>query len=42
LTGEHGRDVDLFAMHADAPACGDEDVLVVEGVVELRQALIGS
>ena len=42
LTGEHGRDVDFLSVHADASACGDEDVLVVKGIVELRQALIGS
>ena len=32
LTGEHGRDVDFLAMHADAAAGRDEDVAVVEGV----------
>ena len=29
-------------MHADAPACGDDDILVVEGVCHLGQASIGS
>lgn len=36
LTGEYGRDIDLLAVHADAAACGDEDVAVVEGSVRLR------
>ena len=26
LTGEHGRDIDLFPVHADAAAGGDQDV----------------
>ena len=42
LTGEHGRDVDFLAMHADATAGGDEDVAVVQRIGELWQALIGS
>jgi len=29
LTGEHGRDIDLFPMHADTAAGGDEDGTVV-------------
>jgi GNAT superfamily N-acetyltransferase len=41
VTGEHGRDVDFLAVHADAPAGGDQDVTVVEGVRQLGQALIG-
>jgi hypothetical protein len=41
LTGEHGRYVDFFAVHADAAAGGDEGVAVVEGIFQLRQALIG-
>ena len=41
LTGEHGRDIDLFPMHADAAAGGDQDVAVVLGIFEFRQAVIG-
>ena len=42
LSCEHGRDVDLLAMHADAATGGDEDITVMEGIGELRQALIGA
>jgi hypothetical protein len=31
LACQHGRDVNLFAVQADAPAGGDEDVAVMEG-----------
>ena len=34
LPGKHGGDVDLFSVHADSSAGGDEDVLVMEGVAE--------
>ena len=37
---EDGRDVDALAEHADAAAGGDEDVTVVEGIVDVGQALI--
>jgi hypothetical protein len=36
LACEHGGDVDLLAMHADAPAGGDEIGAVMQGVVDLR------
>ena len=39
LTGEHGRDVDLLSMHADAAAGGDEEVAVVEGIGRDRVGL---
>jgi hypothetical protein len=42
LAGEHGRDVDLLAVHADAAAGGDEMLAVVQWVFELGQAGIGS
>ena len=38
VTGEHGGDVDLLAVHADASAGGDQDVAVLEGVLQLGQA----
>src|SRR5687767_5711429 len=38
LAGEDLAQVDLEAVEADAPACGDGDGLVVEGIVELGQA----
>jgi 2-C-methyl-D-erythritol 4-phosphate cytidylyltransferase len=41
LAGQHAGDA-VFAMQADAPAGGDHDVAVVEGVVQLRQAPIGA
>jgi len=37
-TGEHGRDVDLLAMHANAAAGGDDEVAVVPRIGEIRQA----
>jgi len=42
LTGEHSRDVDALAMHADAAAVGDENVAVVQRVCEVGQAGVGS
>ena len=42
LTGEHGRDIDLFPVHADAAAGGDQDIAVVQGIFEFGQAVIGS
>jgi hypothetical protein len=37
LTSEDQAEVDLVVLEADAPAGGDGDGLVVEGVVELGQ-----
>jgi hypothetical protein len=42
LAGEDLAQVDLAGVEADAAAGGDDDGLVVEGVVELGQALIGA
>jgi hypothetical protein len=50
LAGQDGRDVDLFAMHADAAmrphavmrSCGDEDIAIVERVGDLGQAVVGA
>jgi hypothetical protein len=33
LPGEHGRDIDLLPVHADAPAGGDNHLAVVEWYV---------
>jgi hypothetical protein len=40
--GEDLAQVDLAGVKADAIAGGDDDGLVMEGVVELGQALIGA
>jgi hypothetical protein len=40
LMPEHGRDIDLFPVHADAAACGDQDVAVMPGILEFRQPVI--
>jgi hypothetical protein len=37
LTGEHGRGVDAFAVHADAAAGGDDDVAIVRGIGDVAQ-----
>jgi len=43
LTGEHGRDIDALAMHADAAAVGDEGrSRSCSGYVRFGQAGIGS
>ena len=42
LSGEHGGDVDLLSVHADASAAGYDDVLVVERIGEFGQAPIGA
>jgi len=34
LTGEHGRDIDLFSVHADCGRSGDRDVAVIAGIFE--------
>ena len=33
LAGQHGRDVDPFAMQAEATAGGDDDVAIVERII---------
>jgi hypothetical protein len=38
LSGEDDGDIDFLSMQADAVAGGDDDGLVVEGVVELGPA----
>jgi hypothetical protein len=40
LTGQDGRDIDPFTVHADAPAGGDQDVALVRWVVHLWQAAV--
>nr|WP_292176033.1 hypothetical protein [Mesorhizobium sp.] len=42
LAGEDLAEVDLFAIVADAPAGGDGDGLVVERIIEVRQASVGA
>jgi len=42
LAGEDGRDVDFFAVQAEAAAGSDETLAIVEGVFEVGQAAIGA
>ena len=42
LTGEAGAEIDLLAIGADAPACGDGNGPVVEGVIDFGQASVGA
>ena len=42
LAGQHGRDVDPFAMQAEATAGGDDDVAIVERISQFRYALTDS
>ena len=40
LAGKDGAEVNLFAPEADASAVGDDDDLVVEGIVDVGQTAI--
>ena len=42
LTGEDGAEIDFLPIEADAPACCHGDSLVVERIIELRQACVGA
>jgi hypothetical protein len=42
LACEHGGDVDLLAMQADAAAGGDENVAVVERIGQVGQAVLAA
>ena len=42
LTSEDQAEIDLLPIEADAAACGDGDSLVVERVVEVWQAFVGT
>jgi len=42
LTGERLAETDLFAIDAESAAAGDGDGLVVEGIVEVPDAGVGS
>ncbi len=42
LAGEDGAEIDLLAIEADAPACGHGDGPVVEWVVDVGQACVGT
>ena len=38
LSGQDSGDVDFLSVDADTATGGDEDVAVVEGIIEVRQA----
>jgi hypothetical protein len=38
LAGQHGRDVHLLAVQADAAAGGDEDIAIMEGIGDIALA----
>jgi len=40
LTREHGGDVDFFPMHADPAAGGYQDLAIMEGIIDVWQAVI--
>ena len=40
LAGEHLRDIDALAVHADATAGSDQDLAVVQRIAELGQAVV--
>ena len=42
LAGHDGGDVDLLPHHADSAAGCDEGVAVVQGIVDLGQALVAA
>ena len=42
LPGEDCAEIDLFAVQANAPTAGDADGVVVERIIEIGQALIGT
>ena len=42
LAGEDVTEVDLFVAETDAAAMGDDDGLVVEGIVDVGQPVIGA
>ena len=42
LAGEDGAEIDFLPVEADAPACGHGGGPVVERVIELRQASVGT
>ena len=41
LSGQDSGDVDFLPVEANAATGGDEDVAVVEGIIEVRQTLLG-
>jgi len=41
LTGKDLAEIDLASVEADAPASGDGYGLLMEGIVEIRQAFMG-
>ena len=42
LAGKDLAEIDFLASQADAPATGDHDGFVVEGIVDVRQAGVGT
>ncbi|MCC0009758.1 MAG: hypothetical protein H6875_04845 [Hyphomicrobiaceae bacterium] len=42
LTGHEGRDVDFLSMHADAPACCDQHISIMHGIVDFWQAVVAA
>jgi hypothetical protein len=42
LAGQDGRDIDPLAMQAESSAGGDDDVAIMEGIGQFRQAGIGA
>jgi len=42
LSGQDGGDVDFLSVDADTAAGDNEDVAVVEGIIEVRQAAVGA
>jgi hypothetical protein len=42
LAGENGAEVDFLVAEIDAPATGDDDSFVVEGIVDVGQSGIGA
>ena len=42
LAGKDLAETDFLLAHTDAPASGDHDSFIVEGIVDVRQAGVGS
>jgi len=42
LAGEHRAEIDFFLAQTDTSATGDHDGLIVQGIVDVRQAGVGT
>jgi hypothetical protein len=42
LASQDCGEIDLLGIHADAPAFGDDEALVMEGVFEIGAAAVGA